>query len=38
MQVTKDRLELAHDLAIERHVHAKDAMSRRMLRPHRDFH
>src|SRR4029077_14289856 len=37
MQVAKDGLELANDLAVERNVHAKDAVGRRMLRPHRDF-
>jgi hypothetical protein len=38
MEVTKDRLELAHDLAFERDVHPKNAVGGWMLRAHRDFH
>ena len=37
MQIAEDRLEPAHDFAFQRDVHAKHAMSRWMLRPHRDF-
>ena len=37
MEITEDRLELAHDLAVERDVHPEDAVGRRMLRAHRDF-
>ncbi len=37
MQITEDRLELANDLALERDVHSKDAVGRRMLRSHRHF-
>ena len=38
MEITKDRLEFPDDFAIERHVHAKNAVGGRMLRPHRHFH
>ena len=37
MQITEHRLELHNLLAIEHHIHAKHAMRRRMMRPHRDF-
>ncbi len=37
MQVTEHRLELHHPLAIQCDVHPKHAMSRGVLRPHRDF-
>src|SRR5207245_1563675 len=37
VQVTKDRLEFAHDLAFERDVHPKNTVRRWMLRPHRHF-
>ena len=37
MEITENRFELAHDFAVERDVHAKDAVGRWMLRPHRHF-
>src|SRR6266700_2780846 len=37
VQITENRLELTHDFPVERDVHAKDTMRRRMLRPHRVF-
>jgi hypothetical protein len=37
MQITEDRFELANDFAVERDVHAKNAVRGWMLRPHRDF-
>src|SRR6266508_4319194 len=37
MQISKDRLELAHDLAFKSDVHAKHPMRRWVLWPHRDF-
>ena len=37
VQITKDRFELANDLAIERHIHPKHAVRGWMLRSHRNF-
>ena len=37
MQISEDRLELAHDLAFQRDVHTENAVRGRMLRPHRNF-
>src|SRR5205823_14717079 len=37
MEITEDRFELAHDLALERNVHPENAMRRRMLRSQRYF-
>src|SRR4029453_19320602 len=37
MQISEDRLKLAHDLAFKRNVHSENAVSRRMLRSHRHF-
>ena len=37
VQIAEDRFELHHALAVQRHVHAKDAVRRRVLWPHRHF-
>ena len=37
MQIAEHRLQFAHDFAIERDVHAEDAVRRGMLRAHRNF-
>ncbi len=37
MQIAEDRLEADDALAIERHIHAEDAVRGRMMRPHGDF-
>ncbi len=37
MQVAEDRLQLHDALAVQHHVHAKDAVGGGMLRAHRDF-
>ena len=37
MQVAEDRLEAYDTLAVERQVHAEDAVRRRVVRPHGDF-
>ena len=37
MQVAEDRLQPHHAFAIQRHIHAEDAVSRGVVRPHRHF-
>ena len=37
VQVAEHRLEANHTLAIQRHVHAKHAVGRWMVRPHGHF-
>src|SRR5262249_55594562 len=37
MQIAENWFEFADDLAFECHVHSKNAMGRRMLRPHRNL-
>jgi hypothetical protein len=37
VQVAEDRLQPDHPLAVQRHIHAEDAVRRGMVRPHGHF-